>query len=271
MPIHIVLYLMFLARTAKSFSSINLAVCSLAWAHRMAGLLSPTSDVLIVETLNGLKRQLARPTVPKEPFSLENINCIIDVLASESLKDIRDTTMIVLGFFAFLRVDELRQLKCNDIVFHITHLELYIRRSKCDQLRQGNSVVVAKLGGPHCPVDLFLRYLTQSGSLIGDDRYVFRRICSYKTGFQLSANNVPIPYNLVRESVKSKASQIGLDQSKYATHSMRSGGATAAANSNVNERAFQRHGRWATSQSRDRYVKDSLNTRLSVSRALTGE
>jgi hypothetical protein len=131
--------------------------------------------------------------------------------------------------------------------------------------------VIAKLGGPYCPVDLFLRYLNISGTVLGEDRYVFRRLCLYKEGFQLSRQDKPLAYNLIRESVKAKAAQICLDSTKYSTHSMHSGGATAAANFNVNERMFQSHRRWATSQSRDRYVKDSLTSRLSVSRALSGK
>lgn len=51
-------------------------------------------------------------------------------------------------------------------------------------------------------------------------------------------------------------------------HSLRSGGATAAANSNVNERCWKKHGRWASDSSKDGYVKDSLESRLSVSKNL---
>lgn len=46
-------------------------------------------------------------------------------------------------------------------------------------------------------------------------------------------------------------------------HSLRSGGATAAANSNVNERCWKKDGRWASDPSKDGYVKDSVESRLS--------
>ena len=39
-------------------------------------------------------------------------------------------------------------------------------------------------------------------------------------------------------------------------------------NSGVNERNFQRHSRWKTSKSRDRYVKDSISSKLQVSKSL---
>jgi len=52
------------------------------------------------------------------------------------------------------------------------------------------------------------------------------------------------------------------------THSLRSGGATAAANAGIPDRLFKRHGRWSTDSAKDDYVKDSLSSRLSVSKAL---
>ncbi|WAQ97973.1 hypothetical protein MAR_022346, partial [Mya arenaria] len=45
---------------------------------------------------------------------------------------------------------------------------------------------------------------------------------------------------------------------KYGFHSLRSGGATAAANKGVKDRMFKRHGRWASEKAKDGYVKDSL-------------
>ena len=58
------------------------------------------------------------------------------------------------------------------------------------------------------------------------------------------------------------------DISAIGTHSLRSGGATAAANAGVPDRLFKRHGRWASESARDGYVQDSLSSRLLVSKAL---
>ena len=59
------------------------------------------------------------------------------------------------------------------------------------------------------------------------------------------------------------------DISAISTHSLRSGGATAAANAGVPDRLFKRHGRWASESAKDGYVQDFLSFyRLSVSKAL---
>jgi hypothetical protein len=75
-------------------------------------------------------------------------------------------------------------------------------------------------------------------------------------------------YTSVRETVKRKCVELGLDQSKFGLHSLRAGGATEAANRGVPDRLFRRHGRWASDSSKDLYVKDSLAKRLSVSQNL---
>ena len=58
------------------------------------------------------------------------------------------------------------------------------------------------------------------------------------------------------------------DISAIGTHSLRSGGATAAANAGVPDRLFKRHGRWASESAKDRYMQDSLSSRLLFSEAL---
>ena len=58
------------------------------------------------------------------------------------------------------------------------------------------------------------------------------------------------------------------DISAFRTHSLRSGGATAASNAGVPDRLLKRHGRWASESAKDGYVQDSSSSRLSVSKAL---
>ena len=61
---------------------------------------------------------------------------------------------------------------------------------------------------------------------------------------------------------------IGLDRKRFSLHSLRSGGASAAANAGVPDRHFKRHGRWRSESAKDGYVQDKLEERLSVSKSL---
>ena len=51
-------------------------------------------------------------------------------------------------------------------------------------------------------------------------------------------------------------------------HSLRAGGATAAANAGVPDRLLKRHGRWRSETAKDGYVKDSDKKHLEVSKHL---
>ena len=52
------------------------------------------------------------------------------------------------------------------------------------------------------------------------------------------------------------------------THSLRAGGASAAANAGVPYSQFQRHGRWKSVSAKDGNVDDSLISRLSMSKRI---
>ena len=269
-PIHIALYLSHLAKSAKSFAVINIAACAITWSHNLSGLESPIKHTLVIETLRGLKRQLARPISPKEPFEKEHIIKFVSIMKKESLSDVRNTTIIVLAFFALLRFDELSSILIKHVTFGVSHMEIKIPKSKADQLRQGDTVVVATLESEYCPVKLLVNYmkLANISAQAEKENYLFRRCITKNRKIALSEKRLPITYSKVRDIVKNKASEIGLNKSQYGTHSMRSGGATVAANSLVGDRMLQRHGRWACTSSRDRYVKDSISQRLSVSKTI---
>ena len=142
-----------------------------------------------------------------------------------------------------------------------------ISKFKCDQLRQGNVVVISRLS-KSCPVALLEIYFKAAGNGIKPELFIFRRVVFHKGVKTLGIRNTVLTYSNVSSIVKAKAVQLGLDPTRYNTHSMRAGGSTAAANAGVGDRLFQRHGRWASAASKDGYIKDDLACRLSVTKAL---
>jgi hypothetical protein len=268
--VHVVLYLTYLSQNVKNFATVNQFVCSMTWMHAINGHISPMSNPVVVEVLNGLKRSLASPVVHKEPFTAKHIRKFINLMNKQSLTDVRNTLMIVLAFFAFLPVDELIHIRVKDLSIFDDHVQINLPQSKTDQLRQGLSVVVAKVGGSGCPVGLLQVYLAMANIKLSkvSEQFLFTRIIFKKGKLQLFEPGKGVSYANVRDVVKIKTRQIGLNSVLYSTHSMRSGGATAAAEANVPERLMQKHGQWASSASKDRYVKDGLNKRLKVSASL---
>jgi integrase len=261
------LYLIHLANTANSYSVLKGAACGIAWAHKLAGYSSPTENVLVTETLAGLKVRLAKPRKTKDPFSVVHINMIFDNMKESDLTDVRNVALMGLAFYAFLRFDDVVRLKVHNIISHSTHVEIEIEKAKNDQLRQGNVVVVAKLAR-HCPVAVLHRYMQLANVQAAPNNFLFRRVVCAGGAKRLHHSFQSLSYSNVRDIVKAKAIFLGLDPSCYGTHSLRSGGCSAAANAGVSDRLFQRHGRWASVAAKDGYVKDSLSSRLSVTRSM---
>ena len=72
----------------------------------------------------------------------------------------------------------------------------------------------------------------------------------------------PLSPGRAGEILKVKLKAIGLDSSKFSSHSFRSGGDTAAANLNVPDRLFKVHGRWKSDSAKDGYIRDKVDSRL---------
>ena len=63
-----------------------------------------------------------------------------------------------------------------------------------------------------------------------------------------------------------KIAALGFPAEEFGLHSMRSGGTTASANAKVPDRIFKRHGQCKSENAKDGYVKNSVKSRLAVSR-----
>ena len=100
------------------------------------------------------------------------------------------------------------------------------------------------------------------------DEYIFRGIENTKNGQKLRKINKPLSYTTVRGHVPDLLANIGLDPAKFGLHSLRSGGASAAANLGVSKRLFKKHGRWKSDKVKDSYVNEDIESKLSVSRNL---
>ena len=173
----------------------------------------------------------------------------------------------MIGFAAFLRFSELAALKESDLQIYDDHMELFIESSKTNQFRGGAWVIVARTATKTCPVQIAERYIELAKIDGSPDLHLFRAIVRSKNGVKLRSHG-GLSYTRMRELLLEKLSEVGLDPKKYGLHSLRSGGATAAANAGVPDRLFKRHGHWRSENAKDDYVKDSLASRLSVTKKI---
>ena len=265
---HFALYLQHVGQSTQSKSAVEEAVNAAGWINRLSGEPPISASPFIQMTLAGLQRQLAKPKSRKEPVTAEMLAVLVDSLGvAPSLSEVRLAAIALLSFAAFLRNDELAKLKCCDLTFSESSLTLKIRSSKTDQYRQGDTVLIARTRLATCPVAMVERYVAMAGISLSSKESLFRAIVHSRSGERLRASG-SLSYTRMRELFLAKLSALGYDARRFGLHSLRSGGASAAANAGVSDRLFKRHGRWRSETAKDGYVKDSVPDLLSVSRSL---
>ena len=239
----------------------------LAWAHSLAGVPSPTDLPIVRSTLGDLRRKLAKPVIKKAPFSVTMLQAIVhDAQQRNTLASLRLASACLLSFAGFLRFDELANLRCCDIGIGQHHMTLQITHSKTDQLRQGNEVVIARTPTTTCPVAMLEAYISRGDIQLSSSLKLFRPIVSGHV--EKLRNTGGLSYSRMRELVKEKLDELGFQAVEFGLHSLRAGGATAAAVAGVPDRVFKKHGRWKSENAKDGYVEDSLEQRLSVTKNL---
>ena len=267
-PIHVALYLTYLLDKGSSSSVVQSAVYGIKWAHSVQGLQDPTDNSFILNLVESSKRQPGKPKVKKDHVSSDAlINLCTKYRDSYDLTVIRDLAMITLCFSGFLRYDEVSSIRCKDVNFKDHYFSVNILKSKTDQYRFGNEIVISKGQTHACPYLLLKKYFSLAHINAVSEDFLFRSIFRSKKRCSLIYKNKPLSYTRARECIVSRLKEVCSDMN-IGLHSLRAGGATVAANSDVNERCWKRHGRWKTDSAKDGYVADSINHRLEVTNKL---
>ena len=127
---------------------------------------------------------------------------------------------------------------------------IQVQKSKNDQLRRGNEVVISELSSSACPVSLLKRYLDKFHIPPNLRDLIFNPISKGKGSCKLVSPHKPISYSCIRDGFRRDLKSIGVDPSKFGLHSLRSDGASSTANNGINDRIFQRHGCWKSAEAK---------------------
>ena len=98
--------------------------------------------------------------------------------------------------------------------------------------------------------------------------FLLRRVSFLKSTQSYVLRSGKLSYTTCRDLFKEALRSVGVDPKKYGLHSLRSGGASAAAAAGVPDRLFKKHGRWASDNAKDGYVKETISNQLKVSLSL---
>lgn len=261
------LYLVSLIQSVCTPSPVITAFYAIKWYHDICGLKSPTDSKIVANVLESAKRILAKPINKKEPISVDILLDMYKRLYQvKNLKNQRIICACLLAFSGFMRSSELLNIRVSDIAFDQDYVAIFMESSKTDKYRDGSWILIAKTGTCLCPVTNLKKYIEWAD--LSSEDFVLCNLSKTKHGYKVRNDHKVMSYTNLRDEFLAALSPHVPDISKYCLHSLRSGGASAAANNGIKDRMFKRHGRWISDAAKDGYIKDNLKERLSVSLSL---
>jgi site-specific recombinase XerD len=186
--------------------------------HRYKGHYLDAKHPIIVENLLGIKRQIGVHQKAKKPLLFNDLKKIIKVIndsESNEYKKLRDKSVILIGFSGGFRRSELVSITRDDVEFVNEGVKIFVKKSKSDQSGEGMTKAIPTFKYiEYCPVHHLKNWMFENKN---------------KLVFPISDKNVAL-------IIKKYALSAGLDEKKYAGHSLRSGFATTTAEYGANER-----------------------------------
>jgi site-specific recombinase XerD len=234
-------------------STLRRRLVSIGVIHKLKGLYLDTKHPIIIENLMGISRKKGNYQRGKKPILINQLKAIINVIdneKTEEIKRVRDKTIILIGFSGGFRRVELVSIDHEDLEFVPEGVKIIIRRSKTDQFGEGMIKGLPYFSNQtYCPVLHLKKWLELSNIISGP---IFRK---FNKGFNLSDNR--LTDQSVALLLKSYLTEAGIENKNYSGHSLRSGFATASAESGADERSIMAMTGHKTTQMVRRYIKEA--------------
>jgi len=247
------LYLTHLSTNGAKMSTLKRRLVSIGVIHKLKGHYLDTKHPAIIENIMGIKRRKGSIQKSKKPLLINSLKVIINVIDEqnkEEIKKLRDRSIILIGFSGGFRRNEIVSLNYDDLDFVAEGLKIAIRRSKTDQFGEGSIKALPYFdSSQYCPVVSIKKWIEITNISSGP---LFRR---FSKGSKLTDNR--LTDQTVALLIKEYLVLAGIDSKNYSGHSLRSGFATSAAESGVEERSIMAMTGHKSTEMVRRYIKEA--------------
>jgi site-specific recombinase XerD len=247
------LYLTHLSTKDVKISTLKRRLVSIGVIHKLKGHYLDTKHPSIIENIMGIKRRKGSIQRGKKPLLINNLKRVINVIdhqKKEEIKNLRDRTILLIGFSGGFRRNEIVSIDYDDLDFLEEGLKINLKRSKTDQFGEG---LVKGLpyfeNSQYCPVVSVQKWIRLSKISSGP---LFRR---FTKGSKISENR--LSDQTVSLLIKEYLMIAGIDNKNYSGHSLRSGFATSAAESGAEERSIMAMTGHKSTEMVRRYIKEA--------------
>lgn len=244
-----------------SISTVRRRLVSVGQAHTLGGYQSPTKDGRVREILKGLVRERGSATKSKTALGTNELRAMLAALPTTTI-GIRDRALLLLGFLGAFRRSELASLTVDDLEFIPEDgLAVCIQRSKTDQEAVGRLVGVPYGKSPEtCAVIATQSWLDAAKISNGP---LFRAVDRHG-----NVGRDAMSDKAVALIVKRRVAAVGLDPTRFAGHSLRSGFCTAAGAKDVPERLIMLQTGHRSTQTVRRYIRQGSLFSQNAAKAL---
>lgn len=214
------LYLQSLAKRGLKPSSIAVAKAAIADRHRDAGA-NPCKHPKVERLMAGIRRQRAAPPDRKQAVCAAELVAMLDAVPRDTLAGRRDRALLLVGWFSAMRRSELSAMDVAHLTVSEKGIRVTIPRSKTDKACEGQFIALPlQADADLCPVRTLRAWLDAAGIESGP---LWRAVDKWGVlrGNRLSGESIA-------GVVKRSAKRVGIDPSRVAGHSLRSGLITTA-------------------------------------------
>lgn len=230
-----------------SVSTIERRIATISKAHDTLGVENPCRSPLVKSVLQGLRRKHGTAQKQAKPLTREDLFAVLDPMG-DSMKDVRDRALLLLGFAGGFRRSELMGLDVADIEHVRQGIIITLRHSKTDQEGAGRKIGIPHGRTRHCPVAALAIWLERAGITEGA---IFRPINRHA---QLQPER--LSGAAVSEVIRERLAAAGIDPEGYSGRSLRAGFATSAAQAGASTLKIRAQTGHASDAMLSRYIRD---------------
>lgn len=242
-------FLYAMADGGMAVASIDRALTSVAKAHVLSGHSNPRDDVRVREALRRIRRARGSAQDQKAALSLADLRIVLAQVGGVGPKPLLERALLLTAWWGALRRSEAAALRIEDVDFRPEGVVLTIRRSKTDQNAVGASIGLPKARDPAvCPVLALRAWMDLLGA---KDGMLFRSVVRGVVGRSIDREG-----KFVARTAKRYAKAAGIDPSRIAGHSLRSGFVTEAIRQHRDPAVIRKTTRHSSDKMLAKYIRE---------------
>ena len=242
-------------------STINQALAAIGLMHEMRGFDSPRSKRVVKAAWSGIRRTKGARPERKEALKVDVLVSIARAYDVTNLRDLRNKSILLLGWSAALRRGELAALEVGDLRREARGFRVDLQRhfsgghvlpgTKTNPSGEDEETIAISMGENHatCPVLSTEAWLEAAKIESGP---LYRAVSS-----RGKVSSEGITPQTVATTLKDACERLGLDPRGFSGHSLRAGLATSAAMAGRAPWSIQKKTRHKSLDMLMRYIRDA--------------